>query len=51
MNGDVSLEGDPDRHEDGAAHGHALSRIEEVREEERVEVAALKWDGKKVTTF
>ena len=42
VDSDVPLEGNPDRHEDGAAHGDALRRIEEVGEEEGVEVTALK---------
>ena len=51
VDSDVPLEGNPDRHEDGAAHGDALRRIEEVGEEEGVEVTALKWDWKKVKAF
>ncbi len=42
MDGDVSLEGDADRHEDGPAHGHALGGVQQVREEQCVQFAALK---------
>jgi hypothetical protein len=38
---DVSLQRDADGHEDGAAHGHALCRIQEVGEKQRVQVTSL----------
>ena len=34
--GDESLEGDPDRHKDGARHGDVVERIEELRSEELI---------------
>ena len=38
MYGDVSLQRDSHRHEDGGAHGDELGRVEEVREQDGVQV-------------
>ena len=38
MDRDVSLERDAHRHEDAGTHGHRLSRVEQLGEEDDVEV-------------